>query len=557
MPYKNEYSQYCSHDCQKHSSIQANRGIATKIKKYGENNINNFKKAHLTRVSKYGSYHPKDFPDKVKSTKKKKYGNENYVNVEKMKQTVKKHREENPNYYYDREQKTKMTKVKNGHDPNWNNRKKFKQTVNAFSNDRKEEIKQKRKQTCKCTYGYEFPTQNPDVQKRRRDTCQDLYKVPCTLNISYVEEASIKKIRENAWNDFMSHEHEVEPMFSKNDFIANNSNDIQWKWKCKKCCHEFQHKWRGFNRKCPICHPLTYHETQRDIVEFIKNICPNDNVIENCRYILNDKKELDIVDIDKKIAIEFNGLIWHNVDKQLYRGRKIDRMYHFNKTTECNDKNYQLIHIFEDQWLENSNLCRSRLKKIFAKDLLRHIDASCCTIDYNVSKECQMKFIEKYSFNENHFDVACALMHNGHVVAMMTFAKCKSKIYDWEIIEYAEVYSIMVDHGFSTLVKNFASRFEISKLCYKISRDWNSIESIDASMKVIDVVEPNMYWMNRQSKWPSWQITHLNMHEWLNKVENEKSFLQNMNNNNFYRIYDSGSFLCEYINEEQTKTGSF
>lgn len=162
----------------------------------------------------------------------------------------------------------------------------------------------------------------------------------CTLNISYVEEASIKKIRENAWNAFALHEHEIEPMFSKDDFIANNSNDILWKWKCKKCYHEFYHKWRGFNRKCPICHPLTYHETQQDIVEFIKNICPNDNVIENCRCILNDKKELDIVDIDKKIAIEFNGLIWHNVDKQLYRGRKIDRMYHFNKTTECNDKNY-------------------------------------------------------------------------------------------------------------------------------------------------------------------------------------------------------------------------
>ena len=85
MPYKNEYSQYCSQNCQKHSSIQAYRGIETRKKKYGENNCNNFKKAHLTRVLKYGSHHPKDFPEKVKNTKKKNHGNENYTNVEKIK----------------------------------------------------------------------------------------------------------------------------------------------------------------------------------------------------------------------------------------------------------------------------------------------------------------------------------------------------------------------------------------------------------------------------------------------------------------------------------------
>ena len=62
----------------------------------------------------------------MKATKKRKYGNENYINVEKMKSTVKLHKEENPDYYLEREQKAKATKVRNGHDPNWNNRDKFK-----------------------------------------------------------------------------------------------------------------------------------------------------------------------------------------------------------------------------------------------------------------------------------------------------------------------------------------------------------------------------------------------------------------------------------------------
>ena len=66
-------------------------------------------KAKQTRIRKYGSYHPSDYSLKVKATKLERYGDENYVNIDKIKQTVKQHSEENPYYYFDREQKTKAT----------------------------------------------------------------------------------------------------------------------------------------------------------------------------------------------------------------------------------------------------------------------------------------------------------------------------------------------------------------------------------------------------------------------------------------------------------------
>jgi hypothetical protein len=85
---------------------------------------------------------------KVKATKLERYGDENYVNVDKIKQTMKQHSEENPNYYFNREQKTKATKIANGHDPNWNNREKFKSTLSLMSDERKAEIVDKRRYTC-------------------------------------------------------------------------------------------------------------------------------------------------------------------------------------------------------------------------------------------------------------------------------------------------------------------------------------------------------------------------------------------------------------------------
>ena len=115
-----------------------------------------------------------------------------------------------------------------------------------------------------------------------------------------------------------------------------------------------------------------------------------------------------------------------------------------------------------------------------------------------------MKFIEKYSFEQKClFDVSYALRHNGHVVAMMSFAKCNNEKYEWEIVGYEEVNSIIVNHGFSSLLYNFVDKFNCSRICCRISRDWNFIRSIDSSVKIINVTDPCMYWTKKQSRWDS------------------------------------------------------
>jgi hypothetical protein len=62
------------------------KGKQTKLEKYGDENYNNIKKHKETNLEKYGVdfvLKKKEFRDKGKITKLQKYGNENYVNVEK------------------------------------------------------------------------------------------------------------------------------------------------------------------------------------------------------------------------------------------------------------------------------------------------------------------------------------------------------------------------------------------------------------------------------------------------------------------------------------------
>ena len=58
-------------------------------------------------------------------------------------------------------------------------------------------------------------------------------------------------------------------------------------------------------------------------------------------------QELDIVINEQKLAIEFNGSYWHDVNH-------VFPDYHLNKVIKCNQLGYRLIHIWEDEWTDET-----------------------------------------------------------------------------------------------------------------------------------------------------------------------------------------------------------
>ena len=84
-------------------------------------------------------------------------------------------------------------------------------------------------------------------------------------------------------------------------------------------------------------------------------------VITKDKEILNGK-ELDIYIPNKKLAIEYDGLVWHS--------EKFNKQwdYHLMKTLECEKQGIRLIHIFEDEWLEHKEIVKAKLKHILGYD---------------------------------------------------------------------------------------------------------------------------------------------------------------------------------------------
>lgn len=94
---------------------------------------------------------------------------------------------------------------------------------------------------------------------------------------------------------------------------------------------------------CPKCVGNT-SKNETVIMDHIRQL--GFEVIQSNRDLI-PPLEVDITIPSKKVVIEYNGLYWHSEKF----GK--DRNYHKNKTNLCKYKGYRLIHIWEDDFINN------------------------------------------------------------------------------------------------------------------------------------------------------------------------------------------------------------
>jgi uncharacterized protein len=148
------YRKWCSPSCQASDKDCITSSKQTRLKRYGDANYNGAEQSRATRMNNNnGSWHATDFPDKVKRTKKKHFGSENYTNYDKTRQTIEMYKSENKNYYKDIAERRKATSLHQYGDENWNNRPKFLKTLSEFPEAKKQSIIEKRSATNQARYG--------------------------------------------------------------------------------------------------------------------------------------------------------------------------------------------------------------------------------------------------------------------------------------------------------------------------------------------------------------------------------------------------------------------
>ena len=410
-------------------------------------------------------------------------------------------------------------------------------------------IQEKGKESCLEKYGVEYYNQTEESKKIHKKTVSERYGVENISQIDVVkkkkEELNINKLTYAKSLNLISID-ELAKKFNRSEGVI--IDDIRL---LNLKIIKFNNDTRFYIEKSNL--PILFDffsktemsgksYSEKELVDFVKSIY-FDEIMENTKRII-PPKELDVYIPKMKIAIEYDGLHWHDENH-------VDRNYHLTKTNMCNEKGIDLIHVFEDDWLERKEIVKSMIasrlgvykEKIFAR-------------------KCQIKEIEKDQakifFDENHLqgfaygDLYLGLMFNDELIQCICINKKGWHDGNVELTRMVTKLNTQVIGGFSKLMKHISDYIEYKSITSYVYKAWfNGKGYIESGFKIVKENNPSYsYVVNgrrvHKSHFRKDKIKKMFERGELKFYDSNKTEHENMIENKIYRIYDCGTMKVIY-----------
>jgi hypothetical protein len=389
---------------------------------------------------------------KMKTVIQKKYGVDYYFQLEEFKEELFKKNIEKYGNKCSLHGKEIEEKVKKG----------WKEKYGTDYPNQSEVIKNKIKETNIEKYGYENPSYSPliknkirnkyinktdeqksEIESKRKNTNINLYDVPFFAQINRsMESVEITSSKENleSYLKTFAVKPTIEELSEKLEFVEKHSSGTYIR---KWGLHKYIDYYRSFGEK--------------GLGQYISSL----------GFIIEKRKfqwgEIDILINEKNIGFEYNGCFWHS-------NKRLDKDYHYRKTTNAENEGIRLIHIWEHEWINDNEHIKAYIKaqlglcdkRVFARKCeIREIKFSEAKplLNYHQQKAIgAMKYIGLYNKNE--------------LVLVMLFTKVSKNIFtknpiaEWEIKREVckEGYSVIGGKSkvFNYFVKTYSPKSVVS-----------------------------------------------------------------------------------------------
>ena len=524
----NGYRKYCSIKCGTSSTITKEKIKQTNMQKYGCENVFQSveikEKSKQTCLEKYGVDHcikNKEIQEKIKLINLKRYGVEKPFQSKEIQNKIKQTNMQK----YGVDHISKSYIIKN----------KILENYGVESYFQSNEIKEKIRKTSLERYGVDNPSKNKQIKEKIKQTCLERYGVEYALQNKEIKE----KIKQNNFKKFFISLFEsnrlkdlVVPLFTEEEY--NGIKNQKYNFKCIKCNHEFEDHLRdGRIPRCLKCFPLNKSQMEINLLEQLRSFC-NFKIIESDRSVLNGK-ELDIYIPEKNLSIEFNGNFWHSE----LNGK--DKNYHLQKTKECEEKGIQLIHIFEDEWIEKQEIVLSILKSKLGL-IENKIMARKCELKEVPSKEAKLFLFDNHlqgEINGKHL----GLYYNEDLVSILSYGKPRfNKNYDIEILRFCNKINTIVIGGFSKLINQLNNHKIIS---YVDRRYGNGKSYINCGFEKVGESIPGFFYLDSRydNRYNRIQFQKYKLKDILEEFDSNLTAWQNMQLSGYDRIWDCGNLV--------------
>ena len=286
---------------------------------------------------------------------------------------------------------------------------------------------------------------------------------------------------------------------------------------------------------CPTCAATGPSNPELEILAFIQTL--DAEAIGSDRSIIRPA-ELDIVSVKHKLAVEFNGLYFHS-DK--FR----DSRYHLQKLNKCITAGYDLIQVFEDEWI--NPVKRDIIKSIVSARMgffERRIYARNTKIAELSAKEARA------FFNDNHIQGFTAagiyqgLFLGDELVSAAIFcaprkAITKSKTgYDLELARFVTTKNTQVVGGLSKLLSPYNDK---SIVTYCDRRIFNAKGYSSCGFKQVRINSPEYYYVRGATRFSRHGFRKSNLESKLKYYDENLTERENMERNRYHRIYGCGT----------------
>lgn len=341
---------------------------------------------------------------------------------------------------------------------------------------------------------------------------------------------------------------DVKAVFEAENYQLVSQEYLNNKQKLDVICPE-GHEWvvslHDFNSgyRCSQCSLTGKSKAELELFEFIKENFPN---AKNGDKSIISPFELDIVIPEKKTAIEYCGLYWHSE----LNGKT--RSYHQDKLEKCTKAGYKLITVFEDEWIFNPNIVKSRLLNILGVSHNKRIYARQCEI-----KEIDTKTKNAF-LNKNHLQgadsssIKLGAFYQDELVSVMTFSKgsiskgATSKEGSWELSRFCSDYNLSVVGIASKLFKHFVRNYKPKEIYTYGDLRWSTgglYKKLGFTFK--HKSKPSYWYLINNKRLHRFNFRKNVLKDKLDSFDPNLTEWQNMAKNGYNRIWDCGNVKWE------------
>jgi hypothetical protein len=226
---------------------------------------------------------------------------------------------------------------------------------------------------------------------------------------------------------------------------------------CKK--HgEFKQKAYNHINGCDCLKCSTKESSKEsEIIEFIKLNC-NFNIITKDR---SNIFEIDILIKDLNLAFEINGVFWHT---EVY----VPSNFHLNKTNVCKQKDIDLIHIYEDDWLYKKEIVKSRILSLIRSTKFLNLNNF---VIKNIDTQQNLLFLNENSLENYKSDINLGLFVDEKIISVINFEKNNLKN-EYIITNYCSILNCVYKDWYKYLFQYFIKTYNPENVLFYIDRSW-------------------------------------------------------------------------------------